>query len=175
MLFDTRRLKRKRIIGMVISWVITIGVAVLLAYILITYVAQSTVMPGESMKPTIKDGEKVLIHKMTYRFSSPKRYDVVVFESTKNNNSHFYIKRIIGLPGETVQIKDGAVYIDDAQLADAPFDDEIVTAGIVEEAITLNKDEYFVMGDNVNNSEDSRSANIGNINRTNIVGKLKVK
>ena len=173
MQFNTKYRRRRKIITKIISWLALIGVAIALAWGIVNYVIQTTYMTGESMEPTLKNGQLVFVHKFGYHFTEPKRFDVVVFETNKNNNSHFYIKRIIGLPGETVQIVDGDVYIDGELLEGTPFPDKIVTMGLAQEAIELGEDEYFVMGDNANNSEDSRSANIGNIARENIVGKIK--
>ena len=173
MQFNTKYRKRKKIVMAIISWTAMIGIAIGLAWVFVNYVAQTTYMTGESMKPTLKNKQLVIVHKIGYQFQEPKRFDVIVFENNKNNNSHFYIKRIIGLPGETVQIADGEVYINGEKLTGTPFKEKIVTSGLATEVMELDEDEYFVMGDNANNSEDSRSANIGNIKRENIIGKIR--
>ena len=173
MYFNTKSRKRKRVIMSISSWIMTIVVAIGLAWVFVNYVAQTTYMIGESMKPTLKNGQLVMVHKIRYHFTKPERFDVIVFENKKSSNSHFYIKRIIGMPGETVQISDGEVYINGEKLEGTPFKESIVTAGLAAEPIELGENEYFVMGDNANNSEDSRSANIGNIAEENIIGKVK--
>lgn len=175
MQFDTRKRKQKRVIGIIFSWLLVIGVAVFLAYLLVTYVGQTTTMLGESMKPVVSNKDTVFVHKLAYSFKEPKRMDVIVFDSKNEENNHIYIKRIIGMPYETVQIKDGTVYINNKKLKGLPFKDSIITAGLAAEPMELGENEYFVLGDNVNNSEDSRSANMGNISRANIIGKLRVK
>lgn len=172
MQFNTKYRKRRKIITKILSWIAMIIIAIGLAFGVVNYVVQTTYMTGESMKPTLKNGQLVFVHKLMYHFKAPERFDVVVFETNKNNNSHFYIKRIIGLPGETVQIMDGDVYINGKKLKGTPFKDKIVTAGLAQDPIELGENEYFVMGDNANNSEDSRSANIGNIAGENIIGKI---
>lgn len=173
MYFNTKSRKRRKILMTIVSWFVMIGVAIGLGWAFVNYVAQTTYMTGESMKPTLKNKQLVVVHKISYQFSDPKRFDVIVFENNKNNNSHFYIKRIIGLPGETVQIVDGEVYINGEKLSGVPFKESIVTAGLAAEPMELGENEYFVMGDNANNSEDSRSANIGNVVRENIIGKIR--
>lgn len=173
MQFNTKSRKRKKILLQILSWLLTIAAAIGLAFAMVNYVGQTSYMTGESMKPTLKNGQLVFVHKLGYHFHDPERFDVVVFETNKNNNSHFYIKRIIGMPGETVQIVDGDVYINGKVLSGTPFKEKIVTAGLASEEMVLEENEYFVMGDNANNSEDSRSANIGNVKRENIIGKIR--
>ena len=107
------------------------------------------------MEPVIYSGQNILINKVAYNLASPKRGDVIVFKPNGNKNSPYYIKRVIGLPGETVQINNGKVYINGSILSDDVSTDT-KEAGIVATEITLDTDEYFVLGDNRNNSEDSR-------------------
>ena len=109
-----------------------------------------------------------------YRFRDPERYDIVVFPYRLEENT-YYIKRIIGLPGETVQIVDGYVYINGVQL-DEHYGNEIMEKpGIAAEPVTLGEDEYFVLGDNRNNSQDSRTASVGVIHRDEILGRAWVR
>lgn len=111
------------------------------------------------------------MNRVIYRLSSPKRGDVIVFLPNGNQNSHYYVKRVVGLPGETVQIQDGSVYIDGVLLEEDEALDKMIDAGIAQNELTLALDEFFVLGDNRNSSEDSRSGNIGAVKKEDIIGK----
>ena len=124
------------------------------------------------MSPVLKNADVVLVNRIVYNASSPKRGDVIVFKPKGNENSHYYTKRIVGLPGETVQIVENQVYINGKKLEEDYKTTKIDTAGIAGEKLKLGGDEYFVLGDNRNNSEDSRFSDIGNISKKYIVGKL---
>lgn len=152
----------------------TIGVLVILltSYIIITYVGQRTEVVGNSMYPTLEDGDQLIVNKLTYKVSAPKRFDVVVFPC----NGDYYVKRIIGMPGETVRINSsGAIFINERVLPDIVGLDTIEDAGVAWEPITLDANEYFVLGDNRNHSSDSRDFNVGNISRGLIVGKVSFR
>ena len=123
------------------------------------------------MDPTLSSGDRVLTNRMVYKLMEPKRGDLVVFKPNGNENSHYYIKRVIGLPGETVQIIDGFIYIDGEVLVEDIKFDKMEFARTAEEEITLGEDEFFVLGDNRNASEDSRNAEIGNIRKQDIDSK----
>jgi signal peptidase I len=114
----------------------------------------------------------VLINKTAYTFKNPKRYDIIAFKLKEDTDGYYNIKRIIGLPGETIQIKNGKIFIDGDVLKDLPFEDLIMTEGLALDGITLGSGEYFVIGDNCNNSEDSRYVNVGNISEKEISGKV---
>ena len=123
------------------------------------------------MEPTLYNSQSILVNRFVYFFADPKRNDVVVFKPNGNDNSHYYIKRVIGVPGETVRISDGYIYInDDLYMEDALYD-RMESGGIAESGVTLGEDEYFVLGDNRNNSEDSRHGNIGVVQKDYILGK----
>ena len=109
--------------------------------------------------------------RIMYRLSTPKRGDVIVFLPNGNQNSHYYVKRVVGLPGETIQIKEGRVYIDGILLEESEELDKMIDAGIAQNELELAVDEFFVLGDNRNSSEDSRSGNIGAVNKDTIIGK----
>lgn len=167
--------KRKKIEAAVLkeifSWILGIFMAVLLAFVVIYCVGMTTSVIGISMKPTLENGERILVNRFVYMISNPKQNDVIVFVPNGNFNSHYYVKRVVATPGDTVQIIDGHLYVNEELFVFEDKYDEMAQAGIAENKITLKKGEYFVLGDNRNNSEDSRSANIGIIKKENIIGK----
>ena len=153
----------------VLKWIIDIVVVIMTAMFILNISADRTQVIGNSMSPTLNNNEYILINKFTYSFVKPSRFDVIVFNIKDDEN--YYIKRVIGLPGETIQIKDGSIYVNDKKLEYNINAEAIVTSGLAMNKIILEKDEFFVMGDNWNNSEDSRFARIGNISKSNIIGK----
>lgn len=146
-------------------------VAVFLAFVIIFSVGMRTSVIGDSMEPTLYNAQEILISRFAYKLSSPKRGDVIVFLPNGNQNTHLYVKRVIGLPGETVQILNGSVYINGSLLEEDEQYDRMSDSGIAVNEITLANDEYFVLGDNRNSSEDSRSGNIGPVKKNTIIGK----
>lgn len=154
----------------ILSWISIVIAAVFLAYVGVQFFGIRTSMVGTSMESEIYNGQEVMINRVAYNLSSPKRGDVVVFKPNGNQNTHFYIRRIIGLPGETVQIAGGKVFINGAELK-ADVADDTKEPGIAANEVVLANDEYFVLGDNRSSSEDSRSANIGNIKISMIEGR----
>ncbi len=153
----------------ILSWIFGVAAAIFLGIMTVNFVGTSTSIVGSSMEPALFNGEEVLLNKIIYQFSVPKRGDVIAFHPNGDENTHLYVKRIVALPGETIQIKQGSVYINGEMHA---MDTETNEAGVAADLIELKDDEYFVMGDNRENSEDSRSANIGNVSREMIVGKV---
>lgn len=142
-------------------------------WLVITFVGQRTEVEGASMENTLHNGDNLIVDKLSYLFHDPERFDIIVFPFQFQDNT-YYIKRIIGLPGETVQIMDdGSIYINGEKLEEN-YGMEVIkpeTIGRAAEPIELGDDEYFVMGDNRNNSSDSRTDMVGNITRENIIGK----
>ena len=142
-------------------------------WLVITFVGQRTEVEGASMENTLHNGDNLIVDKLSYRFHDPERFDIIVFPFQFQDNT-YYIKRIIGLPGQTVQIMDdGSIYINGEKLEEN-YGMEVIkpeTIGRAAEPIELGDDEYFVMGDNRNNSSDSRTDMVGNIKRENIIGK----
>lgn len=139
-------------------------------YLLLHYVGEQTEVRGDSMSPTLWEGDRLIVDKISYHFTDPKRFDVVVFPF-KYQEDTFYIKRIIGLPGENVQIVDGTVYINGRELVGDYDREAIRNPGLASDVVTLGENEYFVLGDNRNNSADSREPSVGNIGREEIVGR----
>ena len=154
----------------ILSWVFYIAFVLVLTWVIITFVGQRTRVDGRSMMNTLHDGDNLIVEKLSYRFSDPKRFDIIVFPPT--GKKEYYIKRIIGLPGETVQIdENGNIYINGELLEENYGKETIPNPGRAAQPITLGDDEYFVMGDNRNNSKDSRSEEVGNVKRSQIIGR----
>ncbi len=166
-----------KVLKEILSTGVYLLVVLLLTYLVITYVGQRTEVNGESMEPMLSDGDNLIVDKITYRFQDPQRFDIIVFPFQYKEET-YYIKRIIGLPGETGQIdEEGTIYIN-GEVLEESYGREIISAqhlGLAAEPITLGPDEYFVMGDNRNNSSDSRIAEVGNIKRDRIIGRAWVR
>lgn len=160
----------KDLIFLCIYIIIVIGIC----WAVLTFVGQRTEVSGESMSNTLHSGDTLWIDKLEYEFGSPKRFDVVVFPYGDDDET-FFIKRIIGLPGETVYIdEDGVIYINDEPLEGDVYGREAIASdkrGVAAEEIALGDDEYFVLGDNRNNSRDSRVEDVGNIHKKDIIGR----
>lgn len=154
-----------------LKWALQIVIVCIFAFVFVWYFGQRISNIGDSMNPVLKNGDVVLVNRILYDASSPKRGDIIVFKPNGNENLHSYVKRIVGLPGETVQIKDGAVYIDGKMLKESYKTTSLEEAGLAAEEITLGGNEFFVLGDNRESSEDSRMADIGNVKRSEIEGK----
>ncbi len=152
-------------------WIIQIAAAVLLGFVCAYMFGQRVVVTESSMEPTIQPGDKIFIDVAAYKLSSPKRGDIIVFENGSKDDSGLNIRRIIGLPGETIQIVDGQILIDGTVYEEEGFE-TITNPGTAGEPVVIGSNEYFVLGDNRNNSEDSRHLDIGLIKEENIVGKL---
>lgn len=154
----------------VINWIFGIVAAVFIAVVLNYFLGMTTGVVGVSMEPTLYNGQKVYVNRFLYILSSPKTGDVVVFLPNGNENSHYYVKRVIAVPGDHLVVQDGIMYVNGIQ---SPWvTEKLVDAGIAENEFTLEAGEYFCIGDNPGNSEDSRSANIGPVEETDIVGKV---
>lgn len=172
---ESKRPLVKKILIEVFLWAAQIAAVIFLAYFITYYALEKTSMIGISMEATLQDGEEIIINKFSYRFSDPKRFDVIVFKQSGKEHSFYNIKRIIGLPGETLHIKEGLFYINGEIVRDVINADPIYNYGLAEEEILLEENEYFVLGDNRNNSEDSRFASIGNIRREEIIGEAFIR
>ena len=156
----------RELLGMLVY----VGIVLAITFLIITFVGQRTHVSGESMENTLDDGDQLIVDKLTYRFHDPERFDIIVFPFRYKDNT-YYIKRIIGLPGETVQIVDGEIYINGELLEESYGRDVMQDAGLAAEPITLGDDEYFVLGDNRNYSSDSRDPSVALIHRKEIIGR----
>ena len=133
---------------------------------------QTVTLQESAMEPTYSVGQKFFVNRALYKIKSPKRGDVIVFKTSASDDAALHIRRVIGLPGETVQIKEGQIYINGNVYEENGAYQEIADGGVAVSAITLVSGEFFVLGDNRNNSEDSRFSDIGNISKKYIVGKI---
>lgn len=147
------------------------AVIIICVYILPNYVIQRTIVDGSSMENTLHDKEHLYVEKLSYRFDALDRFDIIVFYPFGRENEEYYVKRIIGLPGETIQIKDQQIYINGEILEEHYGKEPIQDPGRAAEPITLGEDEYFVMGDNRNISMDSRTEEVGNVSKEDIGGR----
>ncbi|MBQ3515886.1 MAG: signal peptidase I [Lachnospiraceae bacterium] len=149
--------------------------ALIISFLIVTFVGQRTVVDGDSMENTLHHGDNLIVDKITYRFREPERFEVIVFPAHYDQHTYL-VKRIIALPGETVYIDDkGDIYINDELLEEDFGKEVILSAGTAKEPLTLGDDEYFVLGDNRNNSLDSRDYMVGNVLKEDIIGRAWVR
>ena len=167
----------KKVLKEILSTSLYILFVLCAVYLVIHFVGQRTQVQGSSMEPKLSNEDNLIVDKITYRFSDPERFDIIVFPF-KYKEKTYYIKRIIGLPGETVQIdQQGNIYID-GEILNENYGKEVIQPdhiGLASQPITLGDDEYFVLGDNRNNSTDSRVSQVGNIKRDDIIGRAWVR
>lgn len=159
-------------IQFLVKFITDLAVAVCLGYFLVLILGNRYSIVGNSMNEVLTHEDIVLVDKISYEIGEPQRFDVILFESSDVNAGKKYVKRIIGLPGEKIQIKDGKILVNDMILLDDINDNSILTPGLASEAVVLGENEYFVLGDNRNNSEDSRFYTIGNVKEDEIIGKI---
>ena len=159
-------MKNRRISGSLL-----ILLAVLMLIIVMPYFLKLTTVNGDSMLPTLENGDRLLIDRFSYRIGKPQRFDVVMFSYHYKPNT-YYIKRVIALPGETVRINaEGVIYVNGKALVEHYGNAPILDSGLAANEMTLGEDEYFVLGDNRNSSQDSREPDVGNIKESEIVGR----
>lgn len=168
------RQKRKvnmAVVKEVCTWAVEILITLLVAFTFVYFIGLRTSVVGQSMAETLNGGDEILVNRFIYKVTNPKPNDIIVFLPNGNEKSHYYVKRVVAVPGDTVLIENGALYVNgelfEVEVQTASIED----AGLAAEETTLGSDEFFVLGDNRNNSEDSRYANIGNIKKEYIIGK----
>ena len=168
---EDESMTKSDIVKEIISVVINVLICFAVVFVITQFIGQRTVVSGSSMEDTLTDGDNLIVDKISYRFHDPERFDVVVFPY-KYEEDTYYIKRIIGLPGEDVYIDgSGNIYINGELLNETYGTEIILNSGIASSTVHLGTDEYFVLGDNRNNSTDSRFEAVGNIKGDDIVGK----
>ena len=167
---DIETEEKPNVMRELLGMLVYVGIVLAITFLIITFVGQRTHVSGESMENTLDDGDQLIVDKLTYRFHDPERFDIIVFPFRYKDNT-YYIKRIIGLPGETVQIVDGEIYINGEVLEESYGREVMQDAGLAAEPITLGDDEYFVLGDNRNYSSDSRDPSVALIHRKEIIGR----
>lgn len=168
------RQKKKVNIGVVkevLAWVVEILITLMLAFTFVYFIGLRTSAVGQSMSPTINGGDAIFVNRFIYKVSNPNPGDIIVFLPNGNRKSHYYVKRVVAVPGDTVLIQDGILYVNGEQYTEQTEVAAMEESGMAEEELTLREGEFFVLGDNRNNSEDSRYANIGNIKKEYIIGK----
>lgn len=170
--------KKKEAVKEIISTVLYFVGVLVVALLIVKFVVQRTAVEGQSMEPTLYNGQNLMVDKVSYRFREPKRFEVIVLKPYDGDNKTLYIKRIIGLPGETVQIQsDGTILINGEKLVES-YGKEVIKSterGRAAEPVTLGENEYFVVGDNRNNSLDSRDARVGNVPKSRIIGRAWIR
>lgn len=154
----------------IFSWLFGIFTAVFIAVVLNVFLGVTTNVVGVSMEPTLYNGQQIFINSFLYLISSPKAGDVIVFLPNGNENTHYYVKRVVAGPGDSVLIQNGILYVNGE--ASPWVEEKLAEAGIAAEEFTVENGEYFCIGDNPGNSEDSRSANIGPVREEDILGKV---
>ena len=161
--------EKKALFEFLLYFVAVLGVT----FLIIHFVGQRTVVSGSSMEPTLYDGDNLIVDKISYRFNEPERFDIIVFPY---EDGTYYIKRIIGMPGETVRIdEEGSIFINGERLSESYGKEVIDNPGCAGHEIILGEDEYFVLGDNRNNSMDSRDERVGLLHREELIGKALIR
>ena len=163
------------IMGYVAEMLVYLAISIVIILVLRAFVVQHVRVSGSSMEPTLHDRQHLLIEKISYKYKDVKRFDVIVFRPYADNKDLFYIKRVIGLPGETIKIENNTIYINDKVLKDPYNGDAYIDAKLAKDTIMLGPEDYFVLGDNREVSKDSREKDIGLLTYDSIIGKAMTK
>lgn len=155
-----------------VIWALQITLVCTIAFVFVYFFGQRVNVIGSAMYPELENGDVVIINRFVYDARKPKRGEVVAFQVNGNENFQYSIRRVIGLPGETIEYREGSLWIDGKKLKEEYNTTEMTELGLLEEPVTVGKDEFFVLGDDRQIAQDSRTANIGNVKRTEIAGKV---
>lgn len=164
-------MEEKSLLKELLGWVRDLAIALVVVFLIINFVGTKTNVVGKSMEPTLHDGDQLIIDKVTYRFQDVERFDIIVFPYEPKL---FYIKRVIGMPGETISIEEGKVLVDGTPI-DHEYGFDVIQEYGNNLPLTVPPNEYFVMGDNRNNSSDSRYSDVGTVKKDEIVGIARVR
>lgn len=156
----------------ILRWIFEIAVTLVFAAVVAIFLFQTVTMQESAMEPTISVGDQYLMNRFSYKIGSPERGDIIVFKNNSSDDAALHIRRVIGLPGEVIQIKNGQILINGEVYAEGDAFPTITSAGLATNPVSLEAGEYFVLGDNRNNSEDSRYSDIGKVKKKYIIGKL---
>ena len=156
----------------ILLWTVRVAIVCVIAFACVWYFGYRVSVIGDSMSPKLSNGDTALINRLVYDMSRPKRGDVIAFRPNGNEGSHYMVRRVIGLPGETIELRDGEIWVNNKKLKAKYQKEEMSEVGVLEEPIVLEANEYFVLGDDRTNSEDSRNPDIGNVTRKEIAGKV---
>ncbi len=157
----------KEIVHMIVYFILVICAVLFIHH----FVGQQIEVSGSSMENTLHNNDHLILEKITYRFHEPSRFDIVVFQPYMTDSDVYYIKRVIGLPGEKIQITGSDIYVNGVLLSEDYGREAIADGGIAKDGIVLGEDEYFLLGDNRNNSKDSRDSGIGPVKRSAVIGR----
>ena len=151
-----------------LSW----SLCIIIPLLICSYVVQFVTVVGDSMNPRFEDSNHLIMEKISKRINDLNRFDVIVFRKENVLSGEHIIKRIIGTPGESIEIKEGVIYIDGEVIEENYGKENIIEHGNIEYPKVLGNDEYFVLGDNRNHSMDSRFVEIGIVKQSDIDGKI---
>lgn len=165
-------LSKIQILKSIGAFFLRVIVVIAVGYSIVAFGGQTSKMVGESMAPVIHNDDILLINKIKYKIFSPEQMDIILFKVRKSTETYYYVKRVIGIPGDTVQIIEGEVFVNGSKLENPPFEELILNPGLAKDPIVLGENEYFVMGDNCNVSEDSRFVNVGVVLKEDIIGQV---
>ncbi|MCR4792463.1 MAG: signal peptidase I [Lachnospiraceae bacterium] len=154
----------------ILHWSIGVLISIMFAFILVYFLGMNMRVSGNSMAPELVDEQKVLVNRFVYKLSQPKPGDVVIFIPNGNENMGYYVKRVVGVPGDRLQVIEGILYVNDSP--SEVVTDKVIDPGLLINEITVEQGTYFVMSDDVLSVDDSRNPNIGPVESSNILGKV---